>query len=84
MATSPLPDLRRAGDALRELHNLWTGLGPDPVTVYVGIDSESGRVQVGWIRDKERKAVRFSGPTVELAVDNARVWTRGNPARAGR
>jgi hypothetical protein len=83
MSPAALPDLALAGDALKELHRLWGSRGPEPVTVYLGVDSHSGRVHVGWIRDVERKAVRFSGRTIELAMEMARVWTRTNPTRAG-
>lgn len=80
----PLPDLAHAGEALKMLHALWASNGPEPVTVFIGVDSQSGRVHVGWIRDKERKAVRFSGRTIKLAMDMARSWTQSNAYRAGR
>lgn len=80
----PLPDLSRAGTALCELHAMWAGRGEEPVTVYLGLDSGTGRVHVGWIREGSRRAVRLSGPTIEKAMDTARGWTRANPTRAGR
>ena len=83
MSPAALPDLAHAGEALQELHRLWGSRGPEPVTVYIGVDSQSGRVHVGWIRDVERMAVRFSGRTIELALEMARFWTRTNPTRAG-
>lgn len=77
-------DLSRAGEALKQLHAMWAGRGGKPVTVYLGLDSESGRVHVGWIRDEDRKAVRFSGSTIEKALETAQIWTQGNQWRAGR
>ena len=73
-------DLALAGETLQALRRLWPG---PAITVYVGLDAETGRVHVGWIRDAERKAFRFSAPTMELALERAQLWTRLNPVRAG-
>lgn len=73
-------DLSSAGDALAALKTLWPGPG---ITVYVGLDNDTGRVCAGYLRNEQRLAVRMSGRTVAEAVDNARRWTNANPLTAG-
>lgn len=71
----------KADVALAQLRMLWPGHG---ITVYVGLDSDTGRVCVGYLRNEQRLAVRISGCTIAEALSNARRWTAANPATAGR
>ena len=73
-----VPDLHRAGEVLGALRAMWPF---EDDTVFVGLGHGGTRAHVGFIRDRSRKAVRLSGPSFAVALENAACWTRNNPER---
>lgn len=70
------PDLSVTRSVLERACSLWP---QEDLTPFVGV--YNGRPCVGFITDRYRKAVRFSGPTFEEALARASAWTAENAGR---
>lgn len=73
-----VPDVASAGEVLAKLRSLWPF---ENDTVYVGLGHGGTRAHVGWIRERDRKATRLSGPSFAVAYQRAVTWTESNKTR---